>query len=65
MFKGLLHAAHLAMMIGQKILEIHNSGVSKEIGDKIHGIMSEVHDVIDKHHKEQALERILDKEDAE
>ena len=50
MFKGLLHAARLAMKIGQNILEIHNSGATKEIGDKIHGVISEVHDVIDQHH---------------
>ena len=50
MFKGLLHAAYLAMQIGQKILEIHTRGATKKIGDKIHGVLSEVHDVIDKHH---------------
>ena len=73
MFKGLLHAAHLAMQIGQKLLELHNKGVSKAIRDEIHNAVKEVHDVIDKHHmavkdkqqEDAALERILDKEDAE
>ena len=62
MFKGLLHAAHLAMMIGQKLLEIHNSGVSKEIGDKTHRVISEVHDVIDQLHTDAGCKNEQDAE---
>ena len=69
MFKDLLHAAHMAMMIGQKILVIHHSGATKEVSDKIHSIMSDVHKVISLHHvvatdkqETEMLERIFGKE---
>lgn len=52
MFKGLLHAAHLAMMIGQKLLALHHAGASKSVADELHCLMEAAHSVIDKYHTE-------------
>ena len=52
MLKDLLHAAHLAMSIGQKLLELHHAGVSKDIADKLRLTIGAVHDVVSLHHKE-------------
>ena len=55
MLAGLMLAAHIAMTIGKKVIELHNKGVDQKIIDEINKVVNEVHDVIDQHHTNAGL----------
>ena len=55
MLAGLTLAAHIAMTIGKKVLELHNKGVDQKVIDEINKVVKEVHDVIDQHHTDAGL----------
>ncbi len=55
MLAGLTLAAHIAMTIGKKVLELHNKGVDQKVIDEINKVVKEVHDVIDQHHTNAGL----------
>ena len=55
MLAGLTLAAHIAMTIGKKVIELHNAGVDKKIIDEINKVVKDVHDVIDQHHTNAGL----------
>ena len=55
MLAGLTLAAHIAMTIGRKILELHNAGVGEKIINEINETIKAVHDVVDKHHTDAGL----------
>ena len=56
MLAGLMLAAHIAMTIGKKVIELHNKGVDQKIIDEINKVVhKEVHDVIDQHHTNAGL----------
>ena len=55
MLAGLMLAAHIAMTIGKKVIELHNKGVDQKVIDEINKVVKEVHDVIDQHHTNAGL----------
>ena len=55
MLAGLMLAAHIAMTIGKKVIELHNKGVDQKVIDEINKVVREVHDVIDQHHTNAGL----------
>ena len=55
MLAGLTLAAHIAMTIGKKVIELHNKGVDQKVIDEINKVVKEVHDVIDQHHTNAGL----------
>ena len=55
MLAGLMLAAHIAMTIGKKVIELHNKGVDQKIIDEINKVVHDVHDVIDGHHTNAGL----------
>ena len=57
MLVGLTLAAHIAMTIGKKILELHNKGIDQKVIDEINKVVKEVHDVINQHHTNAGLKK--------
>ena len=65
MLAGLTLAAHIAMTIGKKVLELHNKGVDRKVIDEINKVVKEVHDVIDGHHTNAGLKNDQETDDVQ
>ena len=54
---SLLGTAKLVFTLVHKVIELHESGVGQEIVDHIHGIVSEVKQIVDDHHEKHVVKR--------